>query len=168
MAELTYVTTVGGNPVFKEETASYAGDVAGQNIIKEQTAQSFYMNSDGTISTTSSDGKSYTFDPAVESDGGISGYLSSVVNSFGSVAGTLIDLVNKGADAYEKATGQKVIQTSASQVKSTGLSAADESRINMILNSAINKIKSYGIFIGIGVGGVILIYVLKNKKRSKK
>lgn len=162
----TYVTTVGGNPVFKEETASYVGDVAGQNILKEQTAQSFYMNNDGTISTNSTDGSSYTFDVPVQSDSGWIGYLSSAINSVGSVAGTLIDLVNKGAEAYEKTTGQKVIQTSANQVKTSGLSDADQSRINMILNSAINKMKSYGLIAGAGVGIVVLIYVIKNRKKK--
>ena len=149
MAELTYVTTVAGNPVFKE-----------------QTAQSFYMNNDGTISTNSADGSSYTFDAPVQSDSGWSGYLSSAINSVGSVAGTLIDLVNKGAAAYENATGQKVIQTSANQVKTSGLSEADQSRINMILNSAINKIKSYGLIAGAGIGIVVLIYVVKNRKKK--
>ena len=56
----------------------------------------------------------------------------------------------------------------ASQVKQGNISNTDLNTLANLFNSAINKLKTYGVYLGIGITGVLVYTILKNKKTSKK
>lgn len=153
---------------------TYVGEVAGNPIFKEQTSSEFYIDKDGTVSTNSSDGVKFVWDtkdePITDLETGQSTTFGGFLNSLGTTANTLLDLINKTANTYEQTTGSKLITTSSDEIKSTGkLNDTDMNTLTMIINSAINKLKTYGIYVGIGVAGIILAsMIIKNKKAKAK
>lgn len=87
--------------------------------------------------------------------------LNKLVNSLGSTLNTVLDTVNKVGTTYQNITGSTLVsQGSSSQPK------IDNDTITQIMNNAINQVKRYGVYVGIGVGAIILITLISNKRRK--
>lgn len=168
MGNKTYITEVGGNPVFLEDTASFVGNVGDNTILKGQTASDFYMSADGTISTTSEDGKKIQWDLSnniITDDKGDSTTFGNFLDSLGSTVGSFLDIVNKTAQTYENTTGSKIISTGKT---STGqLTSSDLNTLSAVVNSSINQLKKNALYIGFGVGAIVLTTILLKKKNKK-
>lgn len=137
-------------------------------------ANQFYMSEDGTVSTNSADGQSFIWKSSDEiitdTETGKSSTFGDFLSSLGSSVSTFTNTVNSLANAYENVTGSKLITTKSDELKSTGrLNDTDMSTLSMIINSAINKLKTYGIYVGIGIAGIIILnMIIKNKKAKAK
>lgn len=162
----TYVGEVAGYPIFKEETANYVGNYGNTDIPT-------YMQSNGDISILTSDNQWYTVGTSQaqvqDTDSGWLGSLSSLLDSVGGVANQVTGIFNQVSSAYTQATGASLINTSSSNLKNNGLSESDMNKVENILNSAINKVKKYGVYAGaIVVAIIVASLIYKNKKAKAK
>lgn len=150
---------------------TYVGEVAGNPIFKEETASNFYMDKDGTISTTSSDGKEFKWDLSenvITDETGKSSTFGGFLNSLGSSVNSFLDIVNKTAQTYENTTGSKIIGSASSQT-SGKLSGSDLNTLSSIINSSINQFKKNALVVGIVLAGLVgATIIIKNKKKRAR
>lgn len=154
----TLITLSDGTIVGVQEGVNTTGDI--------------YVDKDGNWSSDNTSGEKINWkiydEPITDVDTGKTSTFGDFISGLGSTANTLLDLINKTAQTYENTTGSKIITTSASQVKSTGsLSENDMNTVSMIINSAINQLKKYGLYVGIGIAGIILASSVLKKKGQK-
>lgn len=150
---------------------TYVGEVAGNPIFKEETASNFYMDKDGTISTTSSDGEEFKWDLSdnvITDETGKSSTFGGFLNSLGSSVNSFLDIVNKTAQTYENTTGSKIIGSASSQT-SGQLSGSDLNTLSSIINSSINQFKKNALVVGIVLAGLVgATIIIKNKKKRAR
>lgn len=90
-----------------------------------------------------------------------SNFWNTLSSNLGSTLNTVLDTVNKVGTTYQNITGSNLVsQGSSSQPK------IDNDTITQIMNNAINQVKRYGVYVGIGVGAIILITLISNKRRK--
>lgn len=131
------------------------------------TTSDFKMNQDGTIEANGFSWDLST-EPMQDTNTGSSFSFGDFLGSLGSNVGTFLGIVNKTAETYEKTTGSKLINTTQSQAQANGsLSESDMNTLSLIINSAINKMKTYGIYVGIAITGIIVASIIMKKKRAK-
>lgn len=151
------------------ENLTYVGEVAGNPIFKEQTASSFYMSSDGTISTNDKDGKEFKWDlsnNSITDEDGKTSSFGSFLDSLGSSVNSFLDIVNKTAQTYENTTGSKIIDT-GSKSQNSQLSSNDLNNLSGLINSSINQFKKNALYIGMGLTAIILGTIIIKNKRAK-
>lgn len=151
------------------DNLTYVGEVAGNPIFKEQTASSFYMSADGTVSTNSADGKEFKWDLSdneIIDDKGNKSSFGDFLGSLGSSINSFLDVVNKTAQTYENTTGSKIINTN-SKTSSSQLSNNDLNNLSGLINSSINQFKKNALYIGMGITAVILATIVIKNKRAK-
>ena len=91
-----------------------------------------------------------------------SNFWNTLSSNLGSTLNTVLDTVNKVGSTYQNITGSTLVsQGSSSQPK------IDNDTITQIMNNAINQVKRYGVYVGIGVGAIILITLISNKRKLK-
>lgn len=150
---------------------TYVGEVAGNPIFKEETASNFYMDKDGTISTTGSNGEEFKWDLSdnvITDDTGKSSTFGGFLNSLGSSVNSFLDIVNKTAQTYENTTGSKIIGSSSSQT-SGKLSGSDLNTLSSIINSSINQFKKNALVVGVVLAGLVgATIIIKNKKKRAR
>lgn len=91
-----------------------------------------------------------------------SGFWNTLSKNLGTTLNTVLDVANKVGTTYTNITGSTLVnqpQQQATQV--------DNATINEIMNNAINQVKKYGVYVGIGIGAVILITLISNKRRKE-
>lgn len=151
------------------ENLTYVAEVAGNPIFKEQTASSFYMSSDGTISTNDKDGKEFKWDlsnNSITDEDGKTSSFGSFLDSLGSSVNSFLDIVNKTAQTYENTTGSKIIDT-GSKSQNSQLSSNDLNNLSGLINSSINQFKKNALYIGLGIGAIVLGTIIIKNKRAK-
>lgn len=151
------------------EKLTYVGEVAGNPIFKEQTASSFYMSSDGTISTNDKDGKEFKWDlsnNSITDEDGKTSSFGSFLDSLGSSVNSFLDIVNKTAQTYENTTGSKIVDT-GSKSQNSQLSSNDLNNLSGLINSSINQFKKNALYIGMGLTAIILGTIIIKNKRAK-
>lgn len=90
-----------------------------------------------------------------------SGFWNTLSKNLGTTLNTVLDVANKVGTTYTNITGSTLVnqpQQQATQV--------DNATINEIMNNAINQVKKYGVYVGIGIGAVILITLISNKRKA--
>lgn len=91
-----------------------------------------------------------------------SNFWNTLSQNLGTTLNTVLDTVNKVGSTYQNITGSTLVnQGSSSQPK------LDNDTITQIMNNAINQVKRYGVYVGIGVGAIILITLISNRKKLK-
>lgn len=91
-----------------------------------------------------------------------SNFWNTLSQNLGTTLNTVLDTVNKVGNTYQNITGSTLVnQGSSSQPK------LDNDTITQIMNNAINQVKRYGVYVGIGVGAIILITLISNRKKLK-
>lgn len=148
------------------ENLTYVGEVAGNPIFKEQTASSFYMSSDGTISTNGKEFKWDLSNNSITDEDGKTSSFGSFLDSLGSSVNSFLDIVNKTAQTYENTTGSKIIDT-GSKSQNSQLSSNDLNNLSGLINSSINQFKKNALYVGLGIGAIVLGTIIL-KKRGKK
>ena len=151
------------------ENLTYVGEVAGNPIFKEQTASSFYMDKDGTVSTIADDGTEFKWDlsnNSITDENGKTSSFGSFLDGLGSTVNSFLDIVNKTAQTYENTTGSKIINTNSSSAQSGQLSSSDLNTLSGLINSSINQLKRNALYVGVGLAGIVAITVIM-KKRAK-
>ena len=90
-----------------------------------------------------------------------SNFWNTLSQNLGTTLNTVLDTVNKVGDTYKNVTGSNLVNT---QQQSTV--KLDNDTVTQIMNNAINQVKRYGVYVGIGVGAIILITLLSNKRKA--
>lgn len=82
------------------------------------------------------------------------------LDSLGTTANKVLNLFNNVADTYTKVTGSNIV----AQDKSSQAGNIDENTVNQIMNSVLNQVRTYGKYIAIGIGAIVLTTIISNKK----
>lgn len=89
-----------------------------------------------------------------------SNFWNTLSSNLGSTLNTVLDTVNKVGSTYQNITGSTLVSQGSSKPQ------IDNDTITQIMNNAINQVKRYGVYVGIGVGAIILITLISNKRRK--
>lgn len=87
-------------------------------------------------------------------------FLDTLTKNLGTTVNTILDTANKIGSTYQNITGSSLVNTQSSKPQ------IDNDTVTQIMNSAINQVKRYGVYVGIGVGAIILITLLNNKRKA--
>lgn len=87
-------------------------------------------------------------------------FLDTLTKNLGTTVNTILDTANKIGSTYQNITGSTLVNTQSSKPQ------IDNDTVTQIMNSAINQVKRYGVYVGIGVGAIILITLLNNKRKA--
>lgn len=90
-----------------------------------------------------------------------SNFWNKLTSNLGTTLNTVLDTVNKVGSTYQNITGSNLVNT---QQQSTV--KLDNDTVTQIMNNAINQVKRYGVYVGIGVGAIILITLINNKRKA--
>ena len=88
-------------------------------------------------------------------------FWNKLTGNLGTTLNTVLDTVNKVGSTYQNITGSNLVNT---QQQSTV--KLDNDTVTQIMNNAINQVKRYGVYVGIGVGAIILITLINNKRKA--
>lgn len=87
-------------------------------------------------------------------------FWDTLTKNLGTTVNTVLDTVNKVGSTYQNITGSTLLSSQQSQPQ------IDNDTVTQIMNSAINQVKKYGMYVGIGVGAIIVITLLNNKRKA--
>lgn len=87
-------------------------------------------------------------------------FLDTLTKNLGTTVNTILDTANKIGSTYQNITGSTLVNAQSSKPQ------IDNDTVTQIMNSAINQVKRYGVYVGIGVGAIILITLLNNKRKA--
>lgn len=88
------------------------------------------------------------------------GFWNTLSKNLGTTLNTVLDVANKVGSTYTTVTGSTLVNQ-AQQSQPT----IDNDTINQIMNNAINQVRKYGMYVGIGIGAIILITLIYGRKR---
>ena len=160
----TQIDLGNGKIVTAGTDSGFEGTTANQFAVDEEGNLYASFKEGANADTSWADLKLNTYD----TNTGKTSSFSEIISGLGANVGKVLDIANNISDAYTKATGKTIIESSASQVKQGNISNTDLNTLANLFNSAINKLKTYGVYLGIGITGVLVYTILKNKKTSKK
>lgn len=88
-------------------------------------------------------------------------FLDKLTKNLGTTLNTVLDVANKVGTTYTNITGSTLVNQPTQQA-----TLVDNDTINQIMNNAINQVRKYGTYVGIGITAVILITLISNKRRK--
>lgn len=88
-------------------------------------------------------------------------FWNKLTSNLGTTVNTVLDTVNKIGSTYQTVTGSNIINQQSQQS-----SKIDNDTITEIMNTAINQVKRYGMYVGVGIAGLIAYTIISNKRRK--